>query len=217
MEEPEDSWREQAPLPPLPVLVEQVEFDLYGLAAPFRDLQLISLYYGVDEADGNLIGLGLCYAQRHYGSPEVLVVESSLVPASVSAEEPARVLRWSWPNLLSLREIVERHHSPEPMGLPDEETQERKFQEGMEEMRDLYWVPLAPKSVEPPLAGMEVARDRQGMILARRFEGRNMLLVASLGLRPDQFDAAMKLLVLLRRSPEAVRRHQDEFERSAGE
>ena len=45
------------------------------------------------------------------------------------------------------------------------------------------------------------------------FSVDNMLLVVSIGLKPEEFLEAMKQLVVLQDVPKAVLRHQEEFER----
>jgi hypothetical protein len=200
-------------LPPLPILLNQIHFPVYGLASPFLGLQLRSMHYGIDEENQNVIGLGLLYAQKYLGSPQVLAVESSLIPATISLDQHDAVIEWSWSNLVSLREALQRFHRLEPMEMLDEETIDRQFETTIAELHDLEWVQLMQQSTFPLLIGMEVSRGPDGDILARRFDGSNMLLVVSMGVEPDQFLEAMKLLIHLQEAPKSVQRHQDEFER----
>jgi hypothetical protein len=202
----------QEHLPPLAELIPQVAFDVYGLGTPILDLQLRALHYGIAEKDARLVGMMLCYAQRFQGSPQVFSVESSLLPESVDPADPAARIRWSWINFLNLRECLHRLHADRPPEALSEEALEEQFEAGVRELSALAWVPLAPKSTRAPLAGMEVSRDRQGLFLARRFEGVHLLVVGSVGLSPDQFTQAVKSLLPLQSEPDVVERHQKEFE-----
>ncbi len=202
----------QEHLPPLAELIPQIAFDVFGLGKPILDLQLRALHYGIEEKGARLVGMMLCYAQRYQGSPQVFSVESSLMPESVDAENPQARIRWSWPNFLNLRECLQSLHAERTPEALSEDALEEQFEAGVRELSALAWVPLAPKSTQAPLAGMEVSRDRQGLFLARRFSGSHMLVLGSVGLSPEQFTQAVKSLLPLQSAPEVVERHQVEFE-----
>ena len=200
-------------LPPLPDLLVEIDFPVYGLAASYLTLQLRSLHYGVDEKTTRIVGLGLYYAQKYLSSPQVFAVESSVLPESVIREGRAMALDWSWSNLVSIRDTLYRLHTPEPVAFLDEEMLEQQYQESVTEIQGYPWSRLTQKSTMALLSNLEVSRGPEGDILARRFDGPHMLLAAGMGLEPDQFVAAVKQLVILQDSPKAVLRHQDEFER----
>jgi hypothetical protein len=200
-------------LPPLPELVKQVDFPVYGLGVPYLGLQLRSLHYGIEEENKDLVGLGLFYAQRYLGSPQVLAVESSVIPANLDQEDKGVAVEWSWANLVILRDSLFRLHTNEPAELLDDEVVDRRFQESIEEIQNYPWAVLTSKSATPLLVGLEVSRGDRGEILSRRFDGRQMLLTISIGLEPDQFVAAIKQFALLRENETAAHRHQEEFER----
>ncbi len=200
-------------LPPLPELLDEIDFPVYGLSTSFLTLQLRSLHYGVEEKTRRMVGLGLYYAQKYLSSPQVFAVESSQLPENVIQEGRSAILDWSWSNLVSLRDTLYRLHTPEPAVFLDEDLLERQFQESILAVQGYPWSRLTQKSTIPLLAGLEVSRGPEGDILARRFEGSHMLLAASMGLEPDQFVAAVKQMVVLQDSPTAVLRHQEEFER----
>ena len=49
----------QANLPPLPQLLDEIDFSVFGMVSPFLGLQLRSMHYGVEEDESRIIGLGL--------------------------------------------------------------------------------------------------------------------------------------------------------------
>ena len=200
-------------LPPLPELVKQVDFPVYGLGVPYLGLQLRSIHYGIEEENKGLVGLGLFYAQRYLGSPQVLAVESSVIPANLDHEDKKVAVDWSWANLVTLRDSLIRLHTNEPAELLDDEVVDRRFQESIEEIQNYPWAVLTSKSATKLLIGLEVSRGDRGEILGRRFDGQQMMLTISIGLEPDQFVAAIKQFALLRENEKAAHRHQEEFER----
>jgi hypothetical protein len=200
-------------LPPLPNLLEQIDFPVYGLASPFLGLQLRSMHYGVDETGDRYVGLGLFYAQKYLGSPKVLAVESSILPDSLQGAASQDVVKWSWTNLVALREAMVRLHGTESVDLLEEDDQDERFTRQLDEIGAQTWSFLTEKSTFPLLVGMEVTRFDNGEIMARRFDGGNMLVSASVGLEPEQFLDTMKQLISLREVPKAALRHQEEFER----
>ena len=200
-------------LPPLPDLLKQIEFPVYGLSSAYLSLQLRSLHYGVEEKTRRMVGLGLYYAQKYLSSPQVFAVECSHLPDNVVQEGRSAILEWSWSNLVSLRDTLYRLHTPEPAVFLDEDLLERQYQESILALQGYPWSRLTEKSTDALLARLEVSRGPEGDILARRFEGSHMLLAASMGLEPDQFVATIKQLVVLQDAPTAVLRHQEEFER----
>lgn len=204
-------------LPPLPELLTRIEFPVIGLASPYLGLQLRSLHYGVEEEGGvRIIGLGLFYAQRYLNSPQVLAVESSQLPPSVPPENRQAAIEWSWFNFVNLHEALVRLHSTEPIELEDEGGQDQQLEASIATLKELEWAKLTRKSTFPMLVDMEVARGAEGEIFARRFSGSSMLLVVSLGLKPEEFLESMKRLIVLQEDPRAVQRHQEEFERLVG-
>ncbi len=203
-------------LPPLPELLTQIAFPIYGLATPFLGLQLRSLHYGVVGDDQKIVGLSLFYAQQYLGSPRVMAVESSLIPASVNPEDRKQVIEWSWSNLVTLRDALKRLHSTEPAELLDDEVLDRHFQESIEETKSFEWVQLTTQETTGLLSGIDVSRGPKDEIMARRFNGPNMLLVVSMGIEPEEFINAIKQLVALQEMPNTTQRHQDEFERLTG-
>lgn len=200
-------------LPPLQDLLTQIQFPVYGLRSPYLGLQLRSLHYGVEEESRDYVGLGLFYAQKYLGSPQVFGVESSLLPEGMSRNEGGDAVQWSWSNLVSVKDALERLHRTEPAEYLEEDVREEKFQASVQELRGLQWARLARNKAFPLLTGMDVSRGQSGEILARRFEGRHMLLVVSINLQPEEFLETLKHLIALQEAPKAVQRHQDEFER----
>ncbi len=200
-------------LPPLTELVKQVEYPVYGLGVPYLGLQLRSIHYGIEEENKDLVGLGLFYAQRYLGSPQVLAVESSLIPSNLQFENREVAVDWSWANLVTLRDSLFKLHTNEPAELLDDEVIDRRFQESVIEIQNYPWAVLTSKSATTLLMGLEVSRGDRGEILGRRFEGRHMLLAISIGLEPDQFVAAIKQFTPLQENEIAAQRHQEEFER----
>lgn len=205
-------------LPPLAALIPKIEFPVYGLASPYLGLQLGGLNYGIEEVhedeelQAHMIGLRLSYVQQLGGSSQVFSVESSLLPPSVPPDDAGARAQWSLASLLQLRDSVHQLHEPQPGGWPDEETLEQQFRAGLRELQSLPWAYLDPRSETPPLAGLEVTRDRKGLILGRRFEGSHQLLIGGVGMSPAQYLQAVKLLVPLQTSAQVIARHQDEFE-----
>ncbi len=200
-------------LPPLPELLGEIEFPVYGLSASYLALQLRSLHYGVEEKTRRMVGLGLYYAQKYLASPQVFAVESSVLPENVLREGRETALEWSWSNLVSMRDTLLRLHTPEPAVFLDEDLLEQQYQEAILNLQGYPWSRLTQKSTVVLLNGLEVSRGPEGDILARRIDGAHLLLATSMGLEPDQFVAAIKLLVPLQEAPKAVIRHQEEFER----
>jgi hypothetical protein len=203
----------QQNLPPLPQLLFEIDFSVYGMASPFLGLQLRSMHYGVEEDNSHIIGLGLFYSQKYLGSPKVLAVESSLLPAKIPRDDRPAAIDWSWANLVDLLDANTRLHGTGSIDLLDDDAQEARFQAMLEEIQSQEWALLTEKSNFPLLVGMEVTRLASGAILARRFEGDSMLLCSSIGLEPEQFLDSMKQLISLREVPKAAQRHQEEFER----
>jgi hypothetical protein len=199
-------------LPPLAELIPQIDFEIYGLKKPYLGLQLKSLYYGVDENEDRFVGLTLCYYSSSEESIRVLSVESAELPAVVAGGGPDARLAWSHSDLFQLRETTLRLYHSEPLGWVDEGVAEQQFQAGMEAVKALQWATLAPESMEPPLAGMQFARDPEGVVVGRLFKGDHMLLVAAMGLHPKSIFEAIKLLTPLQGVPDVVHRHQAEFE-----
>jgi hypothetical protein len=200
-------------LPPLPELLEEIDFPVYGLDASYLTLQLRSLHYGVEEKTKRIVGLGLYYAQKYLSSPQVLAVESSLLPDTLGQDDRSAALEWSWSNLVGIRDTVYRLHTPEPAAFLDEEMLELQYQESIIMLQGYPWSRLTQKSTIALLTGLEVSRGPDGDILARRFDSSHMLLAVSMGLEPDQFIGAIKKLVVLQDYLKAVLRHQEEFER----
>ncbi len=204
-------------LPPLPELLTRISFPVYGLATPFLGLQLRSLHYGVVGDDQKIVGLGLFYALQYLGSPRVLAVESSLIPASINPGDRKLVVEWSWSNLVSMMDALNRLHSTEPAELLDDEILDRRFQESIDAAKALEWVQLTSKETSNSLlSGTDVSRGHKDEIMARRFAGTNMLLVVSMGIEPEDFLNAMRQLVALQEMPNTAQRHQEELERLTG-
>jgi hypothetical protein len=200
-------------LPPLQELLAQIKFPVYGLRSPYLGLKLRSLHYGIEEENDDFIGLGLFYAQKYLGSPQVIGAESSLLPEGVTQKTPEEAIQWSWSNLVGIQEALDRLHRTEPAEFLDEDILEQKFQASIDALRGLQWARLAQNTAFPLLTGMDVSRGHGGEIMARRFEGRHMLLVVSVNLQPEEFLESLKQLVTLQDAPKAIQRHQDEFER----
>ncbi len=200
-------------LPPLPELLPQIELDVVGLDAPYLGLQLRGLHYGVEEGGDQIVGLALLYTQKYLGSDQVFAVESSLIPAVIAGRDAGARAEWSLPNLVSLWQAALQLHRVEPEEPAGEAVEDEQFERDLERLRALYWAPLNAPGDSPVLTGMEITRDSEGLILARRFRERQMILLLGLGLQPPQFLEAAKLLVVLKHQPDVVQRHQSEFER----
>ncbi len=204
-------------LPPLSELLSQIQFNVHGLGAPYLGLQLRSLHYGVAESDQAIVGLGLYYAQKYLASSQVLAVESSSVPETVSEDDSAARAKWSWSNFVTIRDASLRLHRVEPYEVVDEDTLDRQFEEAVAEISQLKWTPLARYAKNPLLTDMEITRDAEQTLMGRNFQGRTMHLIAGIGFKPEQFIEAANQLVVLQEAPEVVQRHQVEFERFSEE
>ncbi len=156
-------------LPPLPELLKQVKFPVYGLGVPYQGLQLRSIHYGVEEENKDLVGLGLFYAQQYLGSPQVLGVESSLIPPNLQHRDKEIAIEWSWANLVTMRDSLFRLHTNEPGEFLDDEVIDRRFQESLEEIQNYPWAVLTSKSATALLMGLEVSGAR-----GERFSAANL-------------------------------------------